>query len=55
MDRLPVYGNIDHAGAFPGWFNAVLTRIRAAETCWLSRNHSLPIGASLVCLAQKQG
>lgn len=55
MDWLPVYGNIDRAGAFPGWLNAALTRVRAAETRWLSRGHSLPVGASLVCLARKQG
>lgn len=53
MNWLPVYSDLDRAGAFPGWLNGALTRVRAAETCWLSHDHSLPIGASLVCLARK--
>ncbi|GAB4447103.1 MAG: class I SAM-dependent methyltransferase [Anaerolineae bacterium] len=54
MDRLPIYGNIDRAGAFPGWLNSALTRVRTLEAGWLGHGHTLPIGGSLVCLAQKK-
>ncbi len=55
MDWLPIYGNIDRAGAFPGWLNGALTHARALETRWLSHGYTLPLGGSLVCLAQKIG
>jgi len=53
MDWLPVTGDIDRQGTFPEWFNWLLTQVRGLEAGWLRQGHSLPVGSSLVCLAQK--
>lgn len=53
MDWLPVSDNVDRQGAAPRWLNRLLTRIRMLEAAWLRWGRTLPIGSSLVCLAQK--
>ncbi len=53
MDILPVGSNIDRQGIFPAWLNWILTRVRTLEAYWLRKGKSLPVGSSLVCLAQK--
>ncbi len=37
----------------PRWLNRALMSLRNLETAWLSRGHTLPVGSSLVCLAQR--
>lgn len=37
----------------PQWLNKVLVAVRELEVIWLKRNHTLPAGSSLICLAQK--
>ncbi len=37
----------------PGWLNRLLIGISSWEAWWLRRRHTLPIGSSLICLAQK--
>ena len=54
MDWLPIYGNIDRHGTSPGWLNRALTQVRTLEARWLSSGKSLPIGGSVICLAQKK-
>jgi len=53
MDWLPLADDIDRSGTFPGWINQLLTRIRALEAAWMRRGGTLPVGSSLICLAQK--
>ncbi len=53
MDWLPLADNIDQQGTFPAWLNWLLTRIRGLEALWLRRGGVLPVGSSLICLAQK--
>jgi len=53
MDILPAAGDIDRQGIFPTWLNWILTRVRTLEAYWLRQGRSLPVGSSLVCLAQK--
>ena len=53
MDILPVGSDIDRQGIFPMWLNWILTRVRTLEAYWLRKGRSLPVGSSLVCLAQK--
>jgi SAM-dependent methyltransferase len=37
----------------PAWLNQWLINIRHLETMWLRQGRTLPLGSSLVCLAQK--
>ncbi len=53
MDWLPVASDIDRQGTFPGWFNTMLTRVRSLETWWMRKGGKLPVGSSLIILAQK--
>ncbi len=53
MDFLPLARDIDRQGTFPGWLNDVLTWVRGLEAIWLRRGGKLPLGSSLIILAQK--
>ena len=53
MGILPAAGDIDRQGIFPTWLNWILTQVRTLEAYWLRKGRSLPVGSSLVCLAQK--
>jgi SAM-dependent methyltransferase len=36
----------------PVWLNGLLAQVRSLEKWWLLRGYSLPVGSSLICLAQ---
>lgn len=51
--RLVSPPNHDDLRPRPAWFNQLLLKVRHLEAYWLGRGRTLPIGSSLVCLAQK--
>jgi ubiquinone/menaquinone biosynthesis C-methylase UbiE len=44
---------VDQRQQLPGRLNSVLAWIRGLETAWLLRGYRLPVGSSLICLAQR--
>jgi ubiquinone/menaquinone biosynthesis C-methylase UbiE len=49
------FPSVGYADLYPPapWLNEILFRVRRLEISWLRRGHQLPVGSSLVCLAQK--
>jgi SAM-dependent methyltransferase len=52
MRWLPLSSELDLKPP-PGWLNRGLIGIGSLERWWLRRKHTLPVGSSLICLAQK--
>ncbi len=49
---LPATNDVD-VQPLPAWFNRALIGIRSLEAFWLSRDHTLPLGSSLICFTRK--
>jgi SAM-dependent methyltransferase len=49
----PSFSHADR-GALPAWLNRWLIGWLDLEVMWLRQGHTLPVGSSLICLAQKQ-
>ncbi|MBN1217720.1 MAG: class I SAM-dependent methyltransferase [Anaerolineae bacterium] len=49
---LPSVGRLD-AQPLPRWLNQWLINIQKLEAMWLKRGGTLPLGSSIICLAQK--
>lgn len=52
MRWLPSAGDME-VKPLPAWLNQLLIGVRGLEAAWLRRGHALPLGSSLICLAQK--
>lgn len=52
MRWLPVVSEVELRPP-PAWLNRLLIGLSSWEAWWLRRRHRLPVGSSLICLAQK--